>query len=313
MVANTYSNMAARSGRDSPVVLILKSKNEDDKYEALLDERGYVPVFVPVLSFKFINQETLTERLKNPQQHSGIVFTSQRAVEAVHFCIEDSAFKEQWSSSVKEKWSSLPVFVTGKATGKQARKKLEFPSIFGEMSGSAQALAEIILKTLPADLNKELLFPCANIKKETLPNIVKEKGYGIHCITAYCTQPDPNLVESLQKLFEKPSGIPVHLWEASERPAITQTFGLPDQTLASPGEASATFRQPACIVFFSPSGVNFARDALHQTLMSFEHIKLVAIGHSTAQELRKHGLTVSGVPEKPDPQALLKVIDSILD
>ena len=296
--------MAAGSDTtNSPVVLILKSKNKEDRYETLLNESGYIPVFVPVLSFKFINQDTLTERLKNPQEHGGLVFTSQRAVDAVHFCIEDSSFKEQWSSSVKEKWSNLPVFVTGMATGRQAREKLEFSSIFGEGSGSAEALAEIILSTLPGDLNKKLLFPCANIKKETLPNILKEKGYSVRCVTSYCTEADPNLTDSLQKRFANsqdstPSGVQVQVSEKTSAPF---------------GESSATLRQPACIVFFSPSGVNFARDALRQTMTSFEDIKLVAIGHSTAQELQKHGLIVSGVPEKPDPQSLLKVIRSILD
>ena len=272
--------MADRNDPLKPVVLFLKSKNKDDSYERLSNERGYKPVFVPVLSFKFTNQQELTERLENPERHSALVFTSQRAVEAVDLCVRDTAFEEKWSSSLKEKWSHLPVFVTGKATGKHVREKLRFSSIFGEESGSAEALAQVILNTLPADLDKELLFPCANIKKETLPNILKDKGYDICCIMAYCTQPDPKLVESLQKLFAE--------------------------------EASDKLRQPACIVFFSPSGVNFAHEALEQTIKSFQDIKLVAIGQTTAQELQEHGLTISGVPTKPNPESLLKVIDSIL-
>jgi uroporphyrinogen-III synthase len=269
--------MADENDPQKPIVLILKSKNKDDSYERLLNERGYEAVFIPVLSFKFVNQNDIKERLENPEKHSGLVFTSQRAVEAVHRCVKDTAFEEKWSSSLKAKWSQLPVFVTGKATGEQVRERLNFSSIFGEDSGSAQALTQTILNTLPADSQKELLFPCANIKKETLPSALKEKGYGIYCVTAYCTQPDPSLAESLQKHF------------------LNETLKLPE-----------------CIVFFSPSGVNFAHDALQETLKSFQDIKLVAIGQSTAQELQKHGLTVSGVPDKPDPQSLLQVVDGIL-
>ena len=335
--------MADRNDLKKPIVLILKSKNKDDSYERLFNEHGYKPVFVPVLAFKFINQADLRKQLENPESHSGLVFTSQRAVKAVYLCIRDTAFEEEWSSSLKEKWSQLPVFVTGKATGKQVREKLQFSSIFGEDSGSAEALAETILNKFPSDLSKELLFPCANIKKEILPNILKEKGYGICCITAYCTQPDPQLVESLRKLFEEnktrlssptsatPSDfieeISATIGETSDNPVeYLETSGGTSELLGQtselhrepsvapgPGEVSNAFGHLACIVFFSPSGVNFAHDALQQTIRSFEDIKLVAIGQSTAQELQKHGLTVAGVPAKPDPQSLLKVIDSILE
>ncbi|CAB3979045.1 uroporphyrinogen-III synthase [Paramuricea clavata] len=326
--------MADSNDLKKPVVLILKSKNKDDSYERLFNEHGYKPVFVPVLAFKFINQADLRKRLENPENHSGLVFTSQRAVEAVNLCIRDMAFEEEWSSSLKEKWSQLPVFVTGKATGKQVREKLQFSPIFGEDSGSAEALAETILNKRPADLSKELLFPCANIKKEILPNILKEKGYGICCITAYCTQRDPQLVESLRKLFEEnkarlssptsatPSEIigEISAGETSNNPVeVLETSGGTSELLGQTSElqgreeVSNALGQLACIVFFSPSGVNFAHDALQQTIRSFEDIKLVAIGQSTAQELHKHSLTVAGVPAKPDPPSLLKVIDSILE
>lgn len=292
--------MAEKTDRNQPVILILKSKNQDDNYERLFHEHGYRTVFVPVLSFKFINQEALKERLRNPEEHSGLIFTSQRATEAVQLCLSDPVFEKKWSSLLKEQWSQLPVFVTGKATGKQVREKLHFPSIYGEDSGSAQALSMTILNTLPADMNKQLLFPCANIKKETLPNILKENDYRIFCITSYCTQPDPKLVDALERIFQTAT-TPTELSEASGR-----SSEFPEETSEPPG-------QPSCIVFFSPSGVTFAHNALQRSIKSLENVKLVAIGQSTAQELQNLGLTVSGVPKKPDPQSLLEVIDSILD
>ena len=291
--------MADKSGSSRRIVLILKSKKEDDNYEKLLTEHGYKPVFLPVLSFKFINQEDLAERLENPDKHNGLVLTSQRAVEAIELCVQGSTLKGKWDSLLKDKWSQLPVFVTGKATGKLVREKLQFRSIFGEESGNASALAEVILSTLPSCVNKELLFPCANIKKETLPNIMKEKGYGIYCLTAYCTQPEPKLLESLQNLF---IGKEI---EGSSSPLGTCS----EMT----GKTSVSQEQPAIVVFFSPSGVNFTHSALKNTVKTFESTKFVAIGQSTSQEMEKYGLTVSGVPEKPDPQSLLKVIDSILN
>lgn len=262
---------------DREVVLLLKSKKQDDDYEELLNKHGYQPIFIPVLSFQFTNKDKLTESLKNPDKHCGIILTSQRAVDAVYQCITDGEFEEKWRTSLREKWLKLPVFVTGKATAKRVKEKLQFCDIYGEDSGKAEALAVIIVNKLPPNLSKTLLFPCANIKKETLPSILEEKGYNLDCVTAYCTQVDANFVETLQNYF-----------------------------------SNGNMKGPSFIVFFSPSGVVFGHEALKQTITSFHTVKLVAIGPSTSQGLIDHGLLVSGVAKKPNPLSLLEAVEFCL-
>lgn len=293
--------MAYEVHRKKQTILFLKTQNVNDNYEKLFTEKNYFPVFIPVLSFDFINQNELRERLRHPQNCSGLIFTSQRAVEAVDICVKDANFIEEWSPDLHEKWSKIPVFVTGKATGKYARENLKFETIVGEESGCAEELANIIVNKLTAsDEGKELLFPCANIKKETLPNIVMEKGFKICCITAYCTKPHPDIIENIQKLFCAERDL-------SELDASGKTAGNPS------GKTVVRSQKPVCIVFFSPSGVNFAGEALRKHLKTFNESKLVAIGKSTAKELDKHKLFVSGTSQKPNPESLLQVISSILE
>lgn len=271
--------MADKNDTMSSMVLLLKSKNEDDMYEKLLREHGYEPVFIPVLSFEFTNKVELMARLENPDIHGGLIFTSQRAVDAVCHCITDAKLERKWRISLREKWMKLPVFVTGKATANRVRERIKLSEIHGEASGNAESLASIILQKLPRDFSKALLFPCANIKKETLPGILEKEGYCLHCVTAYCTRADRNLVASLEGRF---------------------------------GKGRDVEEAPSGIVFFSPSGVTFSCDALKQTIPSFHKIKFIAIGQATSQGLQDHGLLVSGVALKPNPPSLVKVIDCCL-
>ena len=50
---------------------------------------GYEPVFVEVLSFRFVNLAQLVEVLRRGEGHSGLVFTSQTAVRAVAHCVSE--------------------------------------------------------------------------------------------------------------------------------------------------------------------------------------------------------------------------------
>lgn len=75
-----------------PTVLLLKSESApEDKYAALFSDKGYRPVFQPVLDHHFHAQNLslvrslLTTGQLLPGQnrrYGGLIFTSQRAVEA---------------------------------------------------------------------------------------------------------------------------------------------------------------------------------------------------------------------------------------
>lgn len=60
------------------------------------------------------------------------------------------------------------------------------------------------------------------------------------------------------------------------------------------------------MVFFSPAGARAVQSLL--TLQTLSHVKLFAIGPTTASELSKLGFTIAGVAKKPTPAALTEVI-----
>ena len=53
----------------------------------VLQTSGYTASCLPVLSFIFGQMEELWAAVERPEAHSGVIFTSQRAVEAVTQCI----------------------------------------------------------------------------------------------------------------------------------------------------------------------------------------------------------------------------------
>lgn len=58
--------------------------------EQKLCDASYNASCLPVLSFSFCNLGELRAALLKPEEHSGIIFTSQRAVEAATKAIKDS-------------------------------------------------------------------------------------------------------------------------------------------------------------------------------------------------------------------------------
>ena len=73
-----------------------------------------------------------------------------------------------------------------------------------------------------------LLFPCSSLRRDILPSILKEAGLILEEVPSYVPQPHPGIATSIQKFAD----------------------GLPGGDVV-------------CVVFFSPSGIQFA---LHELL-----------------------------------------------
>ncbi|CAB1344004.1 unnamed protein product [Coregonus sp. 'balchen'] len=101
-------------------VLLLKEPREGgsgpDPYIKALASHGHKATLIPVLSFTFVSLNTLSDKLFQPEQHGGMVFTSPRAVEAVRMCLEDDERREEWNRDMKDKWNAKSIYVVGKAT-----------------------------------------------------------------------------------------------------------------------------------------------------------------------------------------------------
>lgn len=147
-------------GGESIPVLLLKTKSTPhDGYEEYFsspDNGQYAPFFVPVLEHRF--SETALEEVKSfiaegglyssskslgDVKYGGIIFTSQRAVEAFSQVVHD--IRKSTGSEDIGLTAELPLYVVGPATARGLRA-LNLPCpVVGEESGNGEALAHLIL------------------------------------------------------------------------------------------------------------------------------------------------------------------------
>ncbi|KAL7932406.1 tetrapyrrole biosynthesis, uroporphyrinogen III synthase [Trichoderma chlorosporum] len=146
--------------QDQPIpVLLLKTKSSpSDAYEDLFSapshNSAFEPTFVPVLQHNF--EEKGVDRLRNLLRQKrigsgpgcrfgGLIFTSQRAVEAFAHVV-----REEDESTNDSGWPHLqhiPIYSVGPATTRALSAVSQQPplQIFGSHTGNGEALAQFIL------------------------------------------------------------------------------------------------------------------------------------------------------------------------
>ncbi|XP_036378520.1 uroporphyrinogen-III synthase [Megalops cyprinoides] len=250
-------------------VLLLKEPREGesgpDPYIKELASYGHKATLIPVLAFKFVSLNVLSDRLFQPEKHGGLIFTSPRAVEAVRMCLDANNRREEWIRAVKEKWNAKSIYVVGKATAALVRELGLDPQ--GEDTGTAEVLSHLILEKEDASV-LPLFFPCGSIKREVLPTALRENGVPLETLTVYQTAQHPDLEKNLTDYFSE-QGV------------------------------------PASIAFFSPSGVKFCLEVVRRLAgQKLNRIKFAAIGPTTADAMTAEGLSVGCTAEKPTAQHL---------
>ncbi|XP_074615565.1 uroporphyrinogen-III synthase-like isoform X4 [Acropora palmata] len=209
----------------------------------VLRENGMKPFSIPVLSFQFDNQQQLVQKLREPYHFRGMVLTSQRAVEAMERCVNDLISREVWKNTLRNDWQDKAIFVVGQATAKAAVRQGHDP----------------------------LLFPCGNLRRETIPTEMEKAGIPLDSVQVYRTCADLNIEQSLEDLI-KEKGVPSYA------------------------------------VFFSPSGVNFTAEIVSSFTKWWSKVELVAIGKTTEQAMKNKQWTVTAVADQPNTQALAQCI-----
>nr|ACI66186.1 Uroporphyrinogen-III synthase [Salmo salar] len=250
-------------------VLLLKEPREGgsgpDPYIKELASRGHKATLIPVLSFTFVSLNTLSDKLFQPEQHGGLIFTSPRAVEAVRMCLEDDERREQWNNDIKDKWNAKSIYVVGKATAALVENLGLVP--LGEDTGTADVLSRLILEREDTNI-LPLFFPCGSIKREVLPTALRENGVPLDTLMVYQTAQHPDLEKNLKNHFTE-QGV------------------------------------PASIAFFSPSGVKFCLEPVRRLSgEQLKQIKFAAIGPTTADAMTAEGLSVSCSADKPTAEHL---------
>ncbi|KAM6896873.1 uroporphyrinogen-III synthase [Xenentodon cancila] len=262
-------------------VLLLKEPRDEeaaaDPYIQLilkeLASHGHKATLIPVLSFKFVSLNTLSDKLFQPEKHGGLIFTSPRAVEAVKKCLEAEERSEEWNKSVRDKWNAKSVYVVGKATAALVEDLGLKP--LGEDTGTADVLSRVIIQRESTNI-PPLFFPCGSIKREVLPTALRENGVPLEMLTVYQTSEHPDIEKNLKNYFAEQG-------------------------------------TPASIAFFSPSGVKFCLDAVQKLSgEQLTQIKFAAIGPTTQDAMTAEGLRVSCTAEKPTAEHLAAAIAKAL-
>ncbi|CAF0902624.1 unnamed protein product [Didymodactylos carnosus] len=224
-------------------VLIFRSKCNDDKddnYEKLLSNDGYNVKTISPIQFQYCNDSLLKEYLKNWTKYYGIIFTSKRAVDAVQFVLKDE-------QNLIEQWKKKKLYCEGPATAKLVNELFCAQSV-GSETGTAEKLAEFIVKDVNRDEKFCLLFPCAEMRNDKLPERLTQANIAFDELTVYGTTISASLESELKDyLVEK---------------------------------------KPDVLGFFSPSGFNNVYEISKKVGLDLENCCIVSIGDTTSKRVR---------------------------
>lgn len=311
---------------DQVPVYLLKTKNSPtDTYEDYFEklENGkFKPIFVPVLDhifrddalrtlrrsaerFAFAGGSVADARRKatnNPaKKYGGIIFTSQRAVDA--FAITISKLDPDKIDGMFDK--DMPLYVVGPATATSV-KSLGLPCpVVGENTGNGEALADFILEwhyTLPREVTHldgrklPLLFLVGEQRRDTIPKTLQSDELPFH--------------EQIQV-------VELIVYETGEMATFEEDF----TTLVRQAKASKVKEQ--WVVVFSPQGCeamlngigwldeksgNF-NAGLREVMSGPMKTQIATIGPTTRDYLKQElGFEPDVCAEKPSPEGVGEAI-----
>ncbi|KAJ2904983.1 uroporphyrinogen-III synthase HemD [Zalerion maritima] len=182
--------MAPENAQKIPVFLLKTKSSPGDSYEDLFSETrdgfSFDPIFVPVLRHKFELQgmKQVESLLKNKRMsntpgsdYGGLIFTSQRAVEAFAKLVEDGKGDAQWPHL-----QHVPVYSVGPATTRALSAVSQVPplNVFGEHTGTGDALAQFILEHYAEwykhyPVKPPLLFMVGETRRDIIPKTLMDE------------------------------------------------------------------------------------------------------------------------------------------
>ncbi|KAF2753728.1 uroporphyrinogen-III synthase [Pseudovirgaria hyperparasitica] len=195
--------MSVEKTHISVPVLLLKTKSTPaDGYEEhfnALDDGIYQPIFIPVLEHQFkktvlkeVQQliETNAFSTSPSPKYGGLIFTSQRAVEAFAEIVQAI----RTSSTVDLDTllpSSLPLYVVGPATERGLKSLNLHCPILGQETGNGDALAQFILddysKRFPQPAKPALLFLVGEKRRDIIPKTLSTASMTVTELVIYET------------------------------------------------------------------------------------------------------------------------------
>lgn len=180
--------MTPSQASEIPILLLKTQSTPTDAYSDLFSTNpSFNPRFVPVLQHRFLtpgltNLQSLirSRSISNDEnaQFGGLIFTSQRAVEAFTQLHHDDQGATKWSHL-----KDVPVYSVGPATTR-ALRAIDFPpdglKVFGEETGNGEALAHYILEHYHSwypnrDPKPGLFFPVGEQRRDIIPKTLMDE------------------------------------------------------------------------------------------------------------------------------------------
>ncbi|KAL8375767.1 hypothetical protein RB595_007067 [Gaeumannomyces hyphopodioides] len=178
--------------RRVPIFLLKTKSSPGDAYEEQfskpLDGVVFEPEFVPVLEHRFLDagMDRVRSLLRGSKigtapesEYGGLVFTSQRAVEAFAKLVEEAG-------SGRDGWPHLqdvPVYSVGPATTRALRAVAQQPGlqVYGEHTGNGETLAPFILDHYGdwyqgRATKPPLLFLVGEQRRDVIPRVLMDDG-----------------------------------------------------------------------------------------------------------------------------------------
>lgn len=193
-----------------PLLLLKTRSTPDDSYEEHFGSKGiFAPIFVPVLEHR-LKQESVSEVTQLIQtggfsgkgskysKYGGLIFTSQRAVEAFATIIHGLRDNDVDLSVLFA--SHVPFYVVGPATARGVSSLDLQCQILGEETGNGDALAPLILDHFnrlcydKPETERTLLFLVGEQRRDIIPRSLQStklspaSRIGVHEIPIYETE-----------------------------------------------------------------------------------------------------------------------------
>jgi uroporphyrinogen-III synthase len=256
-------------------VLVTRSPDRAAALVAALADAGAQPLLLPLIDFERArDQHALDSAFEalRAGAYQWLVISSSTAVLALREKAGERGLAlSQW----------LPPGVRVATVGASTRRLLEAEGIRVELSpGSVQSAAGLI-EAWPEG-RCSVLLPQADIAAPALRDGLTHRGATVHTVTAY------------------------HTVDYPADPARAFSAAPAQNPVLTPAEAKAEVDAGslAAVVAASPSAVR----RIHKELAPLGACRLVAIGHSTADEASALGLPVAATAHDPTPEGLVTAV-----
>jgi uroporphyrinogen-III synthase len=282
-------------------VLITRSPERSLTLVAALEEAGAEALLLPLIDFE-----------RAADQHSLDVACDALAAGAFDWLVVSSATTVHvLSDKAAERGMTLGTWLPANtrvaAIGQASRGLLESAGVTVALTPPATAQsAPGLLDVWPARAGRVLL-PQADIAAPRLAEGLTASGADVTVVAAYRTVDFP--AEAERRLAVEPvAGEPADKGLAGTPSQVTRP---PSYSLLTPESARSEIAAGRlhAVVAASPSAVR----RINSALSPLRDCRLVAIGHSTADEAAALGLDVAAVAAEPTPAGLVAAVRDALD